>query len=168
MKKKQINISVPVIIDTYEFHPTNIMQKVLLAHLKDIGDPDCDHVTNPPKFLTAMGHDRSNWYKWQRMPGFREWWDRAIEEELRGGTLRRVHANLARLAQTQRDSSTIKLFLERFDNDYKPASKREHEFEHMRPWPVPPEEAMAARECSMARFDKMNLPQQPLEPPGGP
>jgi hypothetical protein len=64
-----------------------------------------------------MGHDRSNWYKWQGRLGFRQWWDKTIEDELRGGTLRKVHANLARLVQTQWDSSVIKLFFERFDSD---------------------------------------------------
>ena len=167
MKKKHINVSVPVLIDTEEFHPTCLMQKVLLAHLREISDPDCEYITNPPKFLTAMGHDRSNWYKWQRMEGFRQWWDKAIEEELCGGTLRKVHANLAKLAQTHRDSSTIKLFMERFDKDYKPTTKREHGFPGIRPPDMSPEEIQAAIEGSRAlaeSFNKANILPPAQEP----
>ena len=133
MTKKHINISVPTLIDTQQFHPTCIMQKVLLAHLKEISDPECDKITNPPRFLTTMGHDRSNWYKWQKLPGFQQWWYKTIEEELQGGILNKVHANLAKLAMTQRDSSIIKLFLERFDKQYKPTTKQEHGFAGIEP-----------------------------------
>ncbi len=102
------------------------MQKCLLAHLREIGDPKCERVTSAPMLLKVMGHDRSNWYKWGNLQGFKGWWSRALEDQLTGDTLRRVHLNLAKLAQTQRDSSIIKLFLERFDKEYKPATRLEH------------------------------------------
>jgi hypothetical protein len=161
MAKRQLNVSVPALIDTKEFHPTCTMQKVLWAHLKEISNPECDKVTNPAKILAKMGHDRSNWYKWQKQTGFWEWWNKAIEEELEGGILNRVYANLAKLAMTQRDSSVIKLFLERFDKKYKPATRQEYDFAG---YPPPEKDVQAATERSEARrkhIDSQQVEQTP-------
>lgn len=143
MAKNRIQVVVPALIDTKEFHPTYVMQKVLLTHLAEMGSRDCEELTNPPKILTALGHDRSNWYKWKVMKGFNEWWQTAIEEELRGDTLSKVHVNLARLAMTHRDSSTIKLYLERFDDEYKPSLRQVHSLDRGYPPPMDIEEALA-------------------------
>ncbi|MHC4637816.1 MAG: hypothetical protein ACYTBV_10000 [Planctomycetota bacterium] len=115
MAKNRIQVVVPALIDTKEFHPTCVMQKVLLTHLAEMGDRDCEELTNPPKILTALGHDRSNWYKW-----------------------------------TQRDSSTIKLYLERFDNEYKPSLRQVHSLDQGQP---PPEDVEAAIARSRARIE---------------
>ena len=160
MTRNQINISVPALIDTKEFHPTCAMQKVILAYLKEISDPGCDKVTNPARHLAAMGHDRSNWYKWQKHAGFRQWWNKTIEEELTGGILQKVHTNLANLAMTQQNPSVIKLFLERFDKEYKPATRQEHEHDFP-PGPKPPkmdpQEAIARSKARIAEANRQEI-----------
>jgi hypothetical protein len=143
----------PTLIEgTAGFQPTNLMQRVLVRHLRSLDDPDVEKTKSPPVVLKTMGHDRTTWYKWLRMSGFKAWWDKAMDEQLGGGTLRCVHAHLAKLAQTQRDSSIIKLYLERFDKSYKPTTAQEHSL-HTGQRP-PDQDVQAAIARSRARLAK--------------
>ena len=166
LRKRPMSTKALTIIEgTVDFQPTNLMSRVLLRRLNEIGNPRCEKLTNPPKFLKAMGHDRSSWYTWQKMPGFKNWWEAAIEEHFTGDILRRVHAHHADLALNQRDSSTLKLFYERFDRDYKPTTATEHKVSGIRP-PDAISEAQAVAASRKMIESITKEAQQEESPPG--
>ena len=79
----------------------------------------------PTNVLLAMkvGISQQALYKWFRKVEFMAWFDRQIEKHL--------NADLARVWASMRgqaiggDCTAAKLFVERFDGDYKPTSKQE-------------------------------------------
>ncbi len=150
-----------IIEGTSDFHPTNLMERVLLRRLHEIGNPNHEKLTNPPVFLKAMGFSKSAWYKWQGMPGFKNWWEVCLEEHFSGDILRRIQAHHAALALNANDSSMLKLYYERFDAAYKPATEVEHKVSGMRPPDAIDEAAVtAAIDASRKRIESITRDSQ--------
>jgi len=60
-----------------EFKPTKNMLVILRTAL----DPDVG--TTIKAWFTESGLDRASWYQWNRIPGFKSWWKKAFEENLK-------------------------------------------------------------------------------------
>ena len=98
------------------------------------------------------------YYRWLCKPGFQKWLDKVQKEYFETTGLSRVHKAIYdnALSNSQADR---KLFVERFDQDYKPQTGQEHTFKGY----APPEEQnyQAALERSKDRFKLVQSKQLP-------
>ena len=78
----------------------------------------------PQQILKSIGKSDVNWYVWQQKPLFKQWWSMACADAMKATVLPQVHKAIARRALTD-SSADAKLFLERFDQEYKPTTKQE-------------------------------------------
>jgi len=113
---------------------------------------------NPLSLLDALGKAKTNWYGWLKKGGFIEWWNQAVGEFFSGHGLSEVHASVFRNALGNSPADR-KLFMERFDKEYKPVSKYEvGAYTGERPPDIDPEELTrsleARRKDVLARLAK--------------
>jgi len=120
---RRLVINLPSLVATKEFEPTGLQIQTLCGFLSAINDIED---VSPLKVLTSLGRANTNWYNWIKTKGFLEWWNTAVEEYFSGQGLKEVHKSIYRNALGN-SAQDRKLFLERFDGDYKPASKVELE-----------------------------------------
>lgn len=141
---KGLTIQLPSLVGTQEFKPTGLMIRTLCAYLQALERGE--HIL-PYKILKGLGSSDKNWYNWLRKEGFIQWWDKGVGDYHVSIGLSRVHIAIYRraLGTSPQDA---KLYLERFDKDYKPATAKEHSFF---PGIAPPADIPAAIERSRAR-----------------
>lgn len=140
---QRLIVKLPAMVGTQSFTPSYVMIETLCAYLQV---KDNNKVMSPIQILKANHRSINNWYKWQKKEGFAEWWlDRQVEYHKRIG-LPAVHRALHRYALGNSPQDR-KLYLERFDPDYKPTTGTEHTF----PGLPPPEDLDVAVERSKAR-----------------
>jgi hypothetical protein len=128
------------------FQPSGTMIRVLTVFLQTMGTQE---VMTPVKILRSMEKSVSNWYKWQRSLKFIQWWNESCEEYHKRLGLHNVH-NAIYCAALGNSPQDRKLYLERFDTAYKPATREEHTF----PGIEPPQDTQAAVERAKARAAK--------------
>lgn len=146
-KSKDITVNLPSLVGTQEFAPTAIMIQTLCAYLEAVKQQD--NSSEPPSatdILVSLGHARQNWYMWKKRPLFMDWWDKACNKFYQSSGLNDVYSAIYRNAVTNSQADR-KLYLERFDKQYKPASSQEHTF----PGVAPPEQVGPAIERSRQR-----------------
>ena len=157
-KTTDITVSLPSLVATQEFEPTALMIKTVSVYLEGLKSQE--ESLTPPQVLVQIGHGRQNWYNWLKRPLFKEWWDKVCTEFYTNTALYNVHGAIYRRAMANSDQAA-KMFLERFDKDYKPATAQEHSF----PGIAPPEDADAAIERSRQRALE-NAPKTHQDAPG--
>lgn len=118
---KGLTIQLPSLIGTQEFTPSGLMIKMLCAHLQSL---ELQEPMSVIKLLIEDGHSRSNWYDWLRKPGFVEWWNKACTDFHTNIGLSKVYMSIYRRAMCN-SAQDAKIYLERFDDGYKPTSKTE-------------------------------------------
>ena len=109
-------IVIPTLISTTEFQPTPVMQKFVIAYISD------KEGLSPNQILKSLGHSEQLWYQWKAKPQFLPWLQRVANDYLGTVVLIDVHKAVYREA-IRNSAQDRKLYLERFDADYKPASK---------------------------------------------
>ena len=116
---KRTKKALPAIVQgTKDFRPTGLQIKWMVAYLEDEAN------THPAKLLEDLGAERTGWYRWRDSAAFVQWLTVTVQEWLGSVGLANVQKAIYRRAV--RDSSAdAKLFLERFDSDYKPTTKQE-------------------------------------------
>ena len=119
--KTRLYVKLPSMVGTKEFEPTGLQIQTLCGYLSAINGIDN---ISPLDVLTSLGRATTNWYNWIRKPAFLTWWNRAIEEYFTGHGLKEVHRSIYRNALGN-SAQDRKLFLERFDAEYKPTTKTE-------------------------------------------
>ena len=144
-KTKDITIALPSLLSTQEFEPSGLMIKTLCAYLESIRKSNGQTVT-PQQIIVELGHDRTNWYNWQKKQLFTKWWSQSCEEFHQKTGLYNVHSAIYRRA-IDNSPQDAKMYLDRFDPNYKPATAQEHSFAGV----VPPEDIAGAVERSKAR-----------------
>lgn len=144
---RKLTIKLPSLVGTQEYEPTGLQIQVLCAYIEAI---NAEEQAEPIRLLKAMGKAPTNWYNWLKKKGFIEWWNKAIQEYFTGHGLSEVHSAIYRRALGN-SSQDAKIYLERFDKEYKPTTKEEHSFPGLRP----PEDAQAAIERSKERTKKL-------------
>ena len=118
---RKLTVKLPSLVGTQEFEPTGLQIQVLCAFLEALND---GQQVEAISLLDAMGKAKTNWYNWLKKEGFIQWWNRAIEQYFSGYGICEVHAAIYRNALGN-SAQDRKLYLERFDKDYKPTSKTE-------------------------------------------
>jgi len=141
---KRIELKLSSLVATEEFQPSGLMIKTLCAYLESSAD---DELLTPYQLLEKMGHDKSNWYQWLKKPLFVKWWNKAAADYHSTEGLPNVHKAIYRNALKSGNPSDRKLYLERFDPEYKPATAREHTF----PGIMPPESVPGGIEGAVER-----------------
>jgi len=118
--KDKININIPSLVSCDGFEPTTAMQKFAVAYIQQ---PELSHC----EILRALGYSVQLWYQWQHKPGFKPWLQKVVSDSMSGIRLTEVYNAIYRRA-CDNSPQDAKLFLERFDKDYKPTNKTELEF----------------------------------------
>ena len=110
-----------------KFKPTAKMLAMLQAYM--LLEPR--EVPTNVALAMAAGVHRCTVWEWQQNPTFREWWI----GEVRKYTSSRVERIWGSMYQAAvgGDVSAAKLYIERFDPDYKPVKKTEQEVTHVLP-----------------------------------
>lgn len=144
----KLTVKLPSLVSSEEFEPSGLMIRTLSVFLQCL---EAKEVQSPTDCLEAQGKDKSNWYKWQAKEGFIKWWTKAIEKYHTRTGLSHVHNSLYQAALAPGGATDRKLYLERFDKDYKPTTSEEHRF----PGLEPPEDVPAAIERSKERAKLM-------------
>jgi len=140
---RKLTIKLPIIVGTQEYEPTGLQIQVLCAYIEAI---NAKEQAEPIRLLKAMAKAPTNWYNWLKKNGFMQWWNQAIEEYFTGHGLSEVHSAIYRRALGN-SSQDAKIFLERFDKEYKPTTREERTF----PGLEPPEDIPGAIERSKER-----------------
>ncbi|MHC4498513.1 MAG: phBC6A51 family helix-turn-helix protein [Planctomycetota bacterium] len=111
-----------------------------------IRDPD----VTPQDICRELGIHRSLYYKWRKNPQFGLWLREVFNSHFKGEGLQQVYSAMLRrgAANSPQDA---KLYLERFDVDYKPTTAREHSL-HAGQRP-PDQDVQAAIAASKARAE---------------
>lgn len=140
---RTLTIRLPSLVGTKEFRPTGLQIQCLCGFIESLV---VNKEQEPTKILTGLGRADTNWYGWLKKDGFLDWWNQAIEEYFTGHGLREVHKAVYRraLGNSPQDAKT---YLDRFDKDFKPATKEEHSF----PGLEPPKDLPGALERSKER-----------------
>jgi hypothetical protein len=120
---RKLTVKLPSLVGTQEYDPTGLQIQVLCAFLETVNR---GQQADPISLLAAMGKAKTNWYNWAKKEGFMSWWNRAIDEYFSGHGIREVHASVYRNALGN-SAADRKLYLERFDEGYKPVSRTEIE-----------------------------------------
>lgn len=126
---KGLIIQLPSLVGTQEFTPTGLMIKTICAYLLAF---ERDEFVLPYKILEKLGASNKNWYNWLKKDGFIKWWNRACGDYHADIGLGRIHVAIYRRALGN-SSQDAKLYLERFDKDYKPTTGKEHTFPGLEP-----------------------------------
>ena len=111
----------PSIVGNTDYTPTALQLKVLCGYMEGI-EKGID--ASPMQILKADGHARKNWYNWTNKTGFMAWWSRSLSEFHLHTGIPEVHKAMFRRARKD-SSADAKLYLERFDKDYKPTIRTE-------------------------------------------
>ncbi len=148
MSEQRLAIKLPSIICSQEFVPTGLMVLVICAYL-EAGQQG--KVVTPRDILIQNGHSPANWYNWQKVPHFADWWLHAQAEWHTRIGLAQVHRAMY-INATGNSAMDRKLFLERFDADYKPQTRQEHGFDLGAMPPEEKERSVAASRARAAKF----------------
>ena len=139
--KKLLALSPKIIEGHNGFRPSRLMQlslwawvhqnrpeiRELLQEIDGVNFKEkTDSILSLRQIVVALGYCKQNIERWTHAPGWKEWFDATVETLLKKNLLPRVHINLLQRAETTRDSSLIKLALERFDPEYSPRSVRDN------------------------------------------
>ena len=143
---KGLTIQLPSLVGTQQFIPSALMIRVLCSYLQaqELNKPQ-----SAIQILKKLGNNVSNWYLWQKKDGFTDWWNRACADYHTNIGLSSVYGAIHRRA-TGNSPQDAKLYLERFDKDYKPTTGQEHTF----PGIAPPDKAEEAVERSRQRAEQ--------------
>ena len=166
---RRFTIKLSSLVGTEQYQPTGLQIQVLCAFLESMANRERLGTVSPTDILASLGRDKSNWYQWIKKPGFMNWWNQAIDEYFSGHGLREVHQAIYKRAITN-SPTDAKMFLERFDPQYKPVTGSEHTFRGIRPpEQATPEEIEAAIARSKALANSMQstckqIPSQPVIP----
>lgn len=144
-KTSDITITLPALIATQEFEPTAMMIKVLSVYLESIKQHE--KPSSPVDIIEKLGHAKRNWYYWLEKPLFNKWWTKACEEFFTRTGLYNVHSTLYRCALLTNCPQDRRVYLDRFDPNFRPATAQEHTFKGV----IPPEGIDQAVERSRAR-----------------
>ncbi len=155
----------PILAGTSSFQPTKLMQRAVWLYVMQdepevrkildengVEGKGSENLLSITQILVALGHSRTNYYLWTRMPGFFDWLNTTVTSLLERESLQKVHLNLMRRAQTTHDAALLKLALQRFDPKFVPktATTARHEFAGYEP-PSDPEERKRLADNSRRR-----------------
>ncbi len=156
----------PILAGTSSFQPTKLMQRAVWLYVMQdepevrkildenrVEGKGSENLLSITQILVTLGHSRTNYYLWTRMPGFFDWLNTAVTSLLERESLQKVHLNLMRRAQTTHDAALLKLALQRFDPRFVPkaATTARHEFAGYEPPSSDPEERKRAADRSRQR-----------------
>jgi len=161
-KTRDISITLPSLLSTQEFEPSGLMIKTLCAYLEGIRTGN-GQMVSPQQIIVELGHDRTNWYYWNKKPLFTKWWSQSCEEFHQKTGLYSVHSAIYRRA-IDNSPQDAKMYLDRFDPNYKPATAQEVSF----PGIVPPEGIDGAVQRSKARAKALTGSQDGQQAPSQP
>lgn len=132
----------PILAGTSSFQPTKLMQRAVWLYVMQdepevrkildengVEGKGSENLLSITQILVTLGHSRTNYYLWTRMPGFFDWLNTTVTSLLEKESLQKVHLNLMRRAQTTHDAALLKLALQRFDPKFVPkaATTARHE-----------------------------------------
>jgi hypothetical protein len=111
--------------ELHKWEPTENQQAVLTA----VVESDC--TIGLLEVCATVGVSHQAYYKWFQTPGFVAWWDAQIEswasrkkESVYGALINAANRSTSK-DEARYDTAAIKLYMERFDDKYKPASRSE-------------------------------------------
>jgi len=114
--------NLPAIIGIAEFKPTGTMIEMICHYLQNAAE---GHPKTPLQILKELGHSKQNWYDWhKRKEGFADWFNTVITEYHSRFGLHDVYNAIYREA-LKNSAQDRKLYLERFDDKYRPKSEQE-------------------------------------------
>ena len=119
---KGLTIQLPSLVGVQEFTPSGLMIKTLCAHLQAA---ESDKIKSAIQILSSLGSSKQNWYNWQKKEGFTQWWKKACSDFHANIGLVNVHNAIYRRALSN-SPQDAKIYVERFDDEYKPTIKTEH------------------------------------------
>ena len=110
-----------VIYGDEDFVPTPLQCKLLLAFVKDSEE------RQPKEVLKEeLGSGMNLWYMWRKgSPGFIKWWNSCLAAIYSGFGVPEVWSAVKKRAIRHSDAAA-KLFIERYDAQYKPSTSQEH------------------------------------------
>lgn len=119
---KGLTIQLPSLVGTQEFTPSGLMVRTLCAYLQAF---EKEQPVSALQILSSFGNSKQNWYNWHKKEGFAEWWNKATEDFHANIGLAGVYNAIYRRAKGN-SPADAKLYLERFDKEYKPGTKQDH------------------------------------------
>jgi len=137
-------VKLPTIARVEEFAPTGKMIQALSVYLLAM---DKDKSLSGCQAAIEAGCSNKLWYKWLKRPHFIDWWNAAVAEYHKSTGLSDIYGDIFKFARRAVNHADRKLYLERFDKDYKPQHAEEHRF----PGIMPPDEIETRAERSRAR-----------------
>lgn len=146
---KGLTVQLPSLIGTQEFTPTGLMIKVLCVYLQALEKQEDKSAL---QILSSLGSSKQNYYNWLKKEGYTEWWDKAVADFHSNIGLAGVYNAIYRRAKGN-SPTDAKLYLERFDKDYRPATVREHKIEPLKP-PAEPQERLAWLQDQIDALDR--------------
>jgi len=155
-------MQLPTLVGTAEFTPTGLMVQTLSKYLLSLCNTERKSAI---MILSEDGHSKQNWYNWiYRKPGFMTWWNKVITDYHANYGLADVHNAIYRRA-IGNSPQDAKMFLERFDDDYRPTSKTEMELTPgMRPPDLKDSQARSEAKRKAVLVEELKaLPAQDLE-----
>ena len=124
-KKQQaptMTMQLPSLVGCAEFVPTGLMIQTLCVYLQSFTNKENKSAI---KILKETGHSTRNWYNWiYSKPGFIDWWNKVIADYHANYGLSDVYNAIYREA-LKNSAQDRKLYLERFDDKYRPKSEQE-------------------------------------------
>lgn len=131
-------VVLPVLVASESFQPTIRMAKFAIAMCQAFNSGlDVSY----PALCKAVKIDQTLYYKWKQVPGFIQWLQAVQNSFLKSEGLPRVYNAVLKRA-CGNSPQDAKMFLERFDKDYKPVTGQEHTVTGMRPPDIDPQEAI--------------------------
>lgn len=112
-----------------DFKPTPLMLEFAQKYIAEIDD---GNDISPTKVLEAMGKSKQNWYYWLKRAGFIKWFLNYQQNFYKTFGLANVHNSI--YTHAIKDSPPDrKLYVERFDKEYKPKTEQQIAFVGTRP-----------------------------------
>lgn len=129
VKKKAIHIQASAILGDKVFTPSAFQLQFTQIYLQVIAG---GQIPRPTTILKEMGRNTANFYIWSKNPKFMKWFLACKEEFHASRGLAEVHT--ATYTHALKESpADRKLYLERFDEKYKPTVKQQISFVGSRP-----------------------------------
>jgi hypothetical protein len=112
---KKVTIKQPSLVGNTEFTPTAAMIRFALAYAQQLD-------VAPTRILKNLGYSPALWTQWNAKQKFKTYLQQAVAEIMGTGGLAEVYRAIKREA-LKHSAQDRKLYLERFDSEYRPAKE---------------------------------------------
>ncbi len=147
----------PQLFGIDEFSPTLLQCQALIAFAESTKNETV------PQILKQLGHDRTGWYRWQKQPGFLNWWNECIERSFKASDLMRMYKAMLNRAIVH-DTAAGKIIAQRFDPKYTERSSTDTRHTFAGYVPESPESVSAAIARSRKRVESQEIPEDTPSP----